>query len=123
MCSLMTGLMANRFGKTMPGYNGNIDITNRPIVENGDGSYSTVRSMGFNDGEKEVVIPTVSDDDNPRIMSDDEAIEYYYEGPKRRGEKPRYLGRFDTVEEANAFARKLHDWQHEYYKNKRKGNR
>ena len=123
MCSLATGMLGGGVQPGVPGYNGNIDLTNRPVVDNGDGTYSTVRSMGFNDGEKEVVIPTVSDDDNPRIMSDDEAIEYYYEGPKRRGETPRYLGKFDTVAEANDFAEKLHAAQHEYYKNKRKGNR
>jgi hypothetical protein len=84
---------------------GNIDLNNRPVVVNEDGSISTVRSMSFEEDGKEILIPTVV---NGRVVSDDEAIEHYYE----TGE---YLGKFDTVEEANEYADKLHEEQEKQY--------
>lgn len=87
---------------------GNIDLTNRPIVKNGDGSISTVRSMSFQDENgKEVLIPTVV---NGKVVSDDEAIQHYYQ----TGE---YLGKFDTIEEANSYAELLHKQQESMYSN------
>lgn len=85
---------------------GNIDLYNRPQVRNADGSISTVRSMSFNDGLNEVLIPTVSHDG--RILSEDEAIDNYF----RTG---RYLGKFKTVDEANKYAQRLHNEQDRYY--------
>lgn len=90
-------------------YNGNIDLYNRPIVKNADGSISTVRSMSFNDGEKEVVIPTVSDDG--KIMTEDEAIETYYKTKK-------HFGKFNSVNEAVKFAQRLHEEQEKFYSQK-----
>ena len=88
-----------RYGK------GNIDLWDRPMVQNPDGSISTVRSLGFYDEKesspnygKEVLIPTVVE---KKIVSDEEAIAYYYE----TGE---YLGIFNSVEESNAYAEDLH---------------
>ena len=85
---------------------GNIDLYNRPKVKNSDGSVSTVRSMSFNDNGMEVLIPTVSDDG--RIMSADEAIRNY----KKTG---KYLGKFNTAEEANKYAINLHNAQAQIY--------
>ena len=86
---------------------GNIDLSNRPIVHNDDGSISTVRSMSFEDEDgKEVLIPTVSDDG--RIMSNDEAIQQYYTTGK-------YLGKFDSIDEANKYAEQLHNQQEQEY--------
>ena len=89
---------------------GNIDLYARPQVKNPDGSISTVRSMSFNDGSKEVVIPTVSDDG--RIMTDNEAIDNYYKTGK-------YLGKFNTVDEATKYAEQLHNEQDRYYNGNR----
>lgn len=88
---------------------GNIDLNNRPVVKNSDGSISTVRSMSFYDDneKKEILVPTVV---NGKIVSDDEAINHYY----NTGE---YLGKFDTVDEANNYAERLHEQQEKYYGN------
>ncbi len=85
---------------------GNIDVHNRPVVKNQDGSISTVRSMSVNFDGKEVLIPTVSDDG--RIMSDDEAIDTYLK-------TGRHLGMFSTPEAATAYAESLHNQQADEY--------
>lgn len=82
---------------------GNIDLNNRPRVQNGDGSISTVRSMSFEEDGVEVLIPTVAADGS-RILSDQEAIDQYH----RTGQ---FLGKFESPEAATAYAKKLHDAQ------------
>lgn len=81
---------------------GNIDLNSRPIVRNQDGTVSTVRSMSFGENGQEVLIPTVSEDG--RIMTDDEAILQYQNTGK-------FLGKFDTPEEATRYAEQLHQQQ------------
>lgn len=86
---------------------GNINIMNRPIVQNPDGSSSTVRSMSIGTDAGEVLIPTVSNGADglpPRVMSNDDAIKYY----QQTGE---HLGVFDTPENATAYAQALHQQQ------------
>ncbi len=85
---------------------GNIDIHNRPVVKNSDGSISTVRSMSTNIDGREVLIPTVSDDG--RIMSDDEAIDNFMRTGK-------HLGMFDNPDDATAYAEILHNQQADEY--------
>lgn len=85
---------------------GNIDLANRPVVRNPDGSISTVRSISANFDGNEVLIPTVSDDG--RILSDDDAIAEY----QRTG---RNLGVFDTPDNATAYAESLHNQQADRY--------
>lgn len=85
---------------------GNIDLTTRPRVQNEDGSISTVRSMSVNFDGQEVLLPTVSDDG--RLLSEDEAIQQYLATGK-------HLGKFDTPDNATAFAESLHNAQEAFF--------
>ena len=80
---------------------GNINLTNRPVIHNRDGSVSTVRSKSFNLGGVEVLIPTAV---KGKIVSDQEAIQHY----RDTGE---HLGKFKTPEEATSYAIQLHNDQ------------
>ncbi len=97
---------ADKFGK------GNIDLTARPIYKNADGKISTVNSMSINEDGKEVLIPTIVNDKNgnAKMLTEREAIEHYH----NTGE---FLGKFDTVDEANEYANALHIDQDIYYSN------
>lgn len=81
---------------------GNIDLNNRPIHKNPDGSISTVRSMSFSEGGPEILVPTIADDGTP--LTDEQAIALYRKTGK-------HLGKFDTPEAATAYAQQLHEDQ------------
>jgi hypothetical protein len=87
---------------------GNIDIANRPAVRNADGSVSTVRSISIEEEGKEILIPTISMDG--RFLTNDQAIAEYHKTGK-------HLGKFDSPEDASAYAEQLHaDQQNRYGK-------
>lgn len=89
---------------------GNIDLYNRPQYRNEDGSISTVDSIGFNIDGQEVLLPSVwIKDGKPYHSYDDEEVLNHY---RETGE---YLGKFNTLEESNAYAEKLHRAQEYYY--------
>jgi hypothetical protein len=79
----------------------NMDLSNRPQVKNKQaGGTSSVWSMsvGFTEGDKEVtyLIPRISKDG--KIMTPDEAIEYFRKTKE-------HLGKFRTKKEADRFSR------------------
>jgi hypothetical protein len=84
---------------------GTIDLANRPVVHNPDGTISTVRSIGTNIGGKETLLPTVY---GQSILNDDDAIRLY----KMTGQ---HLGQFATPEASDAYAQKLHEEQAKMY--------
>ena len=90
----------------LPMVEGNIDLHNRPVVRNEDGTISTVKTRSFNFDVGEVLLPTVSEDG--RVMSDDEAVDQF----RRTG---RHLGVFTTPEEATEYAQRLHEDQEREY--------
>lgn len=100
-------------GGTVPDYGrGNIDLNARPIMWNDDGSWSTVDSTIWGVDDKQVLLPTVINDNGTwRHVDSDEALEHF----RRTGE---HLGYFDTVDEAGAYADRLHRDQERMYEDK-----
>lgn len=84
---------------------GNIDLMKRPVVQNKDGTYSTVRSITITADGKAILIPTVIGD---RVVSNKAAIKHYRE----TGEN---LGVFDTERDADRYAEQLHEQQAQMY--------
>lgn len=89
---------------------GNIDLSKRPVVKNGNG-YSTVRSAGFNFDGVETLLPTVSPDG--RLLSNDEAVELY----RKTGQ---HLGKFISPQASTDYAENLHLAQADQYASKGK---
>jgi hypothetical protein len=84
---------------------GNIDLNNRQVIKNRDGTISTEESFSVNIDGKEVLLPTIIDG---KRVSEEEAIRHY----ERTGQ---HLGKFNTVKEAEEYAEKLHNRQDWYY--------
>jgi hypothetical protein len=101
----LAGSMFDRAQQNAPGLvaPGNINIHQRPVVQNADGSVSTVRSMTFTSPDgKAVLVPSVIA--GRGIVSPQEAYRYY----QQTGQ---HLGVFDTPENADAYAQALHEQQ------------
>ena len=79
---------------------GNIDLNTRPRVKRANGKISTVDSIGVESDGLEFVIPRISDDG--KVLTNKEAIALF-----KRTKK--HLGAFKTKEQANAFAKQLHE--------------
>ena len=79
---------------------GNIDLAGQPIVQNPDGTTSTVKSMSFEENGKEILIPMVAHDGS-RVLSEPEAIDQYHKSGK-------HLGVFRDPNTATAYADQLH---------------
>lgn len=87
--------------RSEPAVAGNIDLHNRPVAKNPDGSISTVRSITVGFDDKTYVLPTVV---NGRVVSDQEAIAHF----RKTGE---HLGAFNSPPEAEAYSQRLHQEQ------------
>jgi hypothetical protein len=85
---------------------GNIDLNNRPVIKNLDGSISTVRSFSTNIDGNEVLLPTISPEGEN--WSNQQAIQNYLTTGK-------HLGIFSTPEDATEYALKLHKDQEQMY--------
>lgn len=93
---------------------GNIDLNNRPVVNNPDGTISTVRSITVGlDGGKAVVLPTVSKDGkNLQSFALKNRYQPAIDHFKATGE---HLGIFDNEDNATAYAQQLHEDQAKQY--------
>jgi hypothetical protein len=79
---------------------GNIDLSNRPEVDMGDGSKGTIYSFSIEDPQgRQVLIPMIV---NGKLLSEEAATEHY----KRTGE---HLGIFKTPEDATRYGEQLHN--------------
>lgn len=102
---IQEGVEASR--QAVKGYTGNIDILNRPEIQNANGTFSTLESASIYDDRegKHVLIPTIKVIDGvPERMSIEEAENWYY----GTGE---HLGMFDTPEEATAMGKKISNFK------------
>lgn len=97
-------IAAGGIGKKAPGEleRGNIDIGKRPAVKNKDGTTSTIRSMSFNEGGQQILLPSLTDEGAQ--LTEQQAIDAY----RATG---RHLGKFDSPENATAFAKRLSNEQ------------
>lgn len=78
---------------------GNIDLSNRPVVKNPDGTQSTVSTITIEEDGKGVLLPTIIDG---KRVSEDEAIKHY----EKTGE---HMGIFKSEKDADEYDKKLHN--------------
>jgi hypothetical protein len=78
---------------------GNIDLNNRPVVMNPDGTHSSELSFSRGTRDGEVLVPRVV---GGKMLSQDEAWQHYLQ----TGE---HMGIFDTPENADIYAEATHN--------------
>lgn len=85
---------------------GNLDLYNRPVLNNADGSYSTTSSMSFNDGQYEVVVPTVAGTSTGQVvrLTPEQAMQRYFATGQ-------HLGKFTDWQPADDYAQRIHEMQ------------
>jgi len=101
--------------RAMPAVVGNIDLYDRPVYRNEDGSISTVDSVSFGtDDGREVLVPTIGRDaeGNAVRWTNEEAWQHYLD----TGE---HLGIFNSVDDATEYAQSLHKSQEKRYASER----
>lgn len=110
--SIATMVTPNPRGLVSPG---NIQINNRPVVHNSDGSRSTEYSISFEDNGVEVLVPTVvngkfltPDGKKPPEGSKAEK-EMFRQAEHHYHETGENLGKFKTARDADAYAKQLHE--------------
>jgi hypothetical protein len=88
---------------------GNVDLSKRPNIDNGDGTHSSVFSMSFGTDKGEVLVPGVGDGKTypARKLTQEEALDQY----KKTGQN---LGTFKTPKDADNYAQTLHEDQAKY---------
>jgi hypothetical protein len=77
---------------------GNIDLYGRPVVQNPDGSISTLRSFSAGFDDKHYLLPLVGD--KGEDLTHEQAIELF----RRSGQ---HLGAFSTPESATEYAKRI----------------
>jgi hypothetical protein len=105
------GGLIEKYAEGGPVAPGNIDLHNRPVVHNPDGSISTVRSITVGFGDKTYVLPTVV---GGKVVSNREAIDHF----RQTGE---HLGAYDKQKDAEDYSQRLHEEQAKEYKDKARG--
>ena len=98
------GTTTDKFGA------GNIDLTDRNTgLYDSEGNIMTVKSISFEEDGKEILIPTIVKKNGKWVeLSTKDAIAWYH----KTGE---YLGKFNSIAEANAYAEQLHLDQEKMY--------
>lgn len=84
---------------------GNIDLDNRIVIQNEDGSFSTEISFSVEIDGLEVLLPLII---NGELVSEEEAVNHFLE----TGE---HLGMFSSIEECEKYAEELHLQQEKKY--------
>jgi hypothetical protein len=119
-CWMIGGIFDwNKFGpQNAPGLikQGNLDLSNRPVIKNPDGTHSSEYSTSFqNEKGQEVLVPTVvngkfltPDGKKPKEGSAEEKAMFKraWEHYLKTGEN---LGIFDTAEHADSAAELIHN--------------
>jgi hypothetical protein len=108
--------IANPAGLLEPG---NINITNRPLIENADGTASSEYSTSMEEDGKEVLVPTVvTDASGTHFLTPDgkkpepgsaEEKAMFQEAWKHYKETGQHLGKFKDAASADSYAHQLHN--------------